>query len=261
MFYKFMGGTEEVLLDVFDKAVVDGSIKFASVLHCNDPFEFKFDTVKPSRAEFDQWHVEHDPHRSVEELENAWSSFSGTASDYNTNFLPRVQLMGQSFVLCLARKWDSHLMWAHYGASHSGFVICYKPSVVDALAELPNQYAGGDVNYSDQVPELRWFAGSQSEMLAPILGTKSTEWAYEEEYRVISIGPAGANAIFEKIDPDQIAGVILGARASSELAAKAMAVQKIRKDFSVERVTAKPGGFQLTAYPVDENVWTFSEFL
>jgi hypothetical protein len=152
-------------------------------------------------------------------------------------------------------------MWAHYGASHSGFVVCYKPSVTDALAELPNRYAGGDVNYSDQVPELRWFAGSQSDMLAPILGTKSTEWAYEEEYRVISHGPEDANAIFAKIDPDQIAGVILGAQASSELEAKAIVVQKIRKDFSVQRVTAKPGEFQLTSYFVNENVRRFSEFL
>lgn len=256
-----MGGTEEVLLDVFDKAVIDGSVKFASALHCNDPFEFKFTSVKPTRIQFDQWHARYDPLRSADELENAWSSFSGTASDFNTNFWPRAQLMAQSFVLCLARKWESHLMWSHYGASHSGFVVCYKPSVTDALEELPNRYAGGDVNYSDQVPQLRWFSGSQSEMLASILGTKSTEWAYEEEYRVITHGPAGASAIFEKVDPDQIAGVILGARASSELVAKAMAVQKIRNGFIVERVTAKPGGFALTAYPVDENVRTFSEFL
>lgn len=47
MFYKFMGGTEEVLLDVFDKAVVDGSIKFASAMHCYDPFKFKFTSVTP----------------------------------------------------------------------------------------------------------------------------------------------------------------------------------------------------------------------
>lgn len=261
MFYKFMGGSEEVLLDVFDKAVIDGSIKFASALHCNDPFEFKFISVKPSRVVFNQWHEKYDPLRSSDELENAWSSFSGKASEFNTNFRPRVQLMGQSFVFCLARKWDSHLMWAHYGASHSGFVVCYKPSVIDVLAELPNQYAGGDVKYSDKVPELRWYAGSLSYMLGPVLGTKSSEWAYEEEYRVVSHGPAGDNAIFENIDPDQIAGVILGARASAELEAKAMAVQKSRKGFSVERVAAKPGGFHLTAYPVDENVRTFSEFL
>ncbi|GAA3871605.1 DUF2971 domain-containing protein [Celeribacter arenosi] len=261
MFYKFMGGTEEVLLDVFDKAVVDGSVKFASAAHCNDPFEFKFTSVKPSRGVFDQWHAKYDPLRSADEIENAWSSFSGKASGFNTKFWPRIQLMGQSFVLSLARKWDSHLMWAHYGASHSGFVICYKPSVVDALSELPNQYASGDVNYSDQVPELRWFAGSLSDMLGPVLGTKSAEWAYEEEYRVISQGPAGANAIFEKIDPDQIAGVILGARASSELEAKAIAVQKSRKAFSVKRVAATSGDFRITSYPVDGKVRRFSEFL
>ena len=42
MFYKFMGGSDEDLVAVFDHAVVNGSLKFTSGARFNDPFEFKF---------------------------------------------------------------------------------------------------------------------------------------------------------------------------------------------------------------------------
>jgi hypothetical protein len=35
-----------------------GSLKFTSALHFNDPFEFKFESVAPTREAFDRWHVE-----------------------------------------------------------------------------------------------------------------------------------------------------------------------------------------------------------
>lgn len=56
MFYKFVGATEDALLDVFDKAVVQGSIKLGSATTFNDPFEFKFTSVAPTRDMFDVWH-------------------------------------------------------------------------------------------------------------------------------------------------------------------------------------------------------------
>lgn len=256
-----MGGTEDALLDVFNKAVVDGSIKFSSALHCNDPFEFKFQSVKPSRDDFDQWHKIYDPDRSPEELENAWASFSGASADYNTNFSPRAQLLSQVYILCLARNWNSHLMWAHYASSHTGFVVCYKQSIVEVLQGKQSWQASGEVRYSNEVPELRWFTGSQAAMLGPLLTTKSAEWSYEEEYRVINDGPAGGSAIFESVETHHIAGVILGARASSALEEKARALQKIRNRFSVERVAAESGKYTLTTYPAEKNMRRFTEFL
>ena len=56
MFYKFVGGDEPALLDIFEKAVSNGSLKFTSALDFNDPFEFKFNSVAPTREVFDLWH-------------------------------------------------------------------------------------------------------------------------------------------------------------------------------------------------------------
>jgi hypothetical protein len=261
MFYKFMGGPVHALLDVFEKAVVEGSIRFASVLGFNDPFEFKFISVPPTRAEFDRWHGIYDPTRSEVELDNAWRSFYGPAADFNTSFWPRAQLLGNLYMLCLARRWNSHLMWAHYATEHRGFVVRYKPELIDALAALDDWKGGGDVTYSDQVPQMRWFSRSPSEMLKPVVSTKSPEWSYEAEHRVLMHGPAGARAIFQSVNPDLIAGVIFGARAPEALIQKATALRSSRHGFTVEQVSSRPGRFDLVARTVDPNVRSLADFL
>lgn len=261
MFYKFMGGLEPALLEVFDKAVVEGSVRFASVLGCNDPFEFKFISVRPTRDEFNRWHRSYDPTRSEVELDNAWRSFDGPAADFNVSFWPRVQLLGNLYMLCLARRWNSHLMWAHYATDHRGFVVCYKPRLVDVLAALDGWIGGGDVTYSDQVPQMRWFSRSRSEMLAPVVSTKSPEWSYEAEHRVLMHGPAGASAVSQSVSPDLIAGVILGARAPEALVQKAMDLRSTRQDFAVEQVSSRSGSFDLVARTVDSSVRSIADFL
>lgn len=261
MFYKFMGGPESSLIDVFEKAVVQGSVRFASVLGFNDPCEFKFISVPPTRAQFDQWHRTYDPTRSQVEMDNAWRSFHGPAADFNTSFWPRAQLLGNLYMLCLSRKWDSHLMWAHYSTEHRGFVVCYKPELVDALLALDDCEGGGDVTYSDEVPQMHWFSRSPSEMLEPVVSTKSPEWSYEAEHRLLMHGPARERAIFRSVDPNLIGGVIFGARAPKALIQKATELQSSRFGFTVDQVSSRPDTFDLIARTLEPNVQSLSDFL
>ncbi|WP_262691999.1 DUF2971 domain-containing protein [Kordiimonas aestuarii] len=258
MYYKFIGGSEDALLEIFTKAVANGSVKFTPAHSFNDPFEFKFANVAPTRATFDRWHSIHAPHRTKDELENAWRSLSGPAKSYTAAFEPRLQLMKNIYVLCLAGRWDSHLMWAHYAAEHRGFVICYRPELITTLAEMPDHAGDGNVTYSDKVPEMRWFSGDQDAMATAILTTKSSEWTYEQEYRVLKQGPAGSSAIIRAVDPNLIAGVILGDRAPDKLAEKALGLQKTRKDFTVERIGSMSNSYKMIMRRVEPNVRIFS---
>lgn len=261
MFYKFMGGDEAALLEVFDLAVTGGSIRFGSTLRMNDPFEFKFTSIAPSREDFDRWHATYEPERSAEELENAWSSFEGPTAQFNTAFWPRARLLGSLYVLCLTQRWNSHLMWSHYASDHRGFVVCYKPELVDVLRREDEVEAWGNVQYCDDVPQLKWFATTKEEMLGPLLSSKSREWSYEGEYRVLMHGPAGDLATFAKIDPALISGVILGSRASESLIQKAFAEQQRRPGFTVEQLGSTGGSYSLNATPMDVNSRSFASFL
>ncbi|NJR80264.1 DUF2971 domain-containing protein [Sphingomonas corticis] len=251
MLHKFVGGDDAAILDVMDK-VLTGSLKFASAAHFNDPFEFKFKSVAPSRDRFDAWHRQHHPERSAAELENAWAAFAGPAADWNTSYAPRANVLSRLFVLCLVERWDSHLMWSHYTNAHRGFAVVYKPEVIDTLAASADHVGSGHVSYRAEPPELRWFEASPGEMLGPILFTKPTAWSYEKELRIVRAGePAGA--IFVTVDPSLISGVILGARAPASLIAKAIAARRSRPDLRVQQVSSG-GGYDLTLVEVDENL-------
>ncbi len=260
MFYKFVGGDEPTLLDIFEKAVSNGSLKFTSALNFNDPFEFKFHSVAPTREAFDLWHKVHDPDRSTEELKHGWASFSGQA-DWSTSFVPRHNLLSQAYVLCLTRRWDSHLMWAHYAHNHEGFAIIYRPEILAAVRLLPDHGGTGDVLYQDQLPDLKWFQGSHEDMLGPILFTKSAEWTYEREFRLILSGPPGMPALYPAIDPNLVAGVILGTRCPPAVASAALAWQLSRPEFLVQKVTSTSGSYALETYDMDPNISQYGHML
>lgn len=254
MFYKFMGGDDEALLKVFDAAVVGGSLKFGAATDFNDPFEFKFVSHPPTRDQFDSWHAVYEPGRTPDELKNAWESFSGPASDWNTCQVPRMNLLEQSYVLCLARRWDSHLMWAHYSSAHHGFAVRYRPEIIDVLRSLDGYGGDGDVTYSSAVPEYHWFTQSPEKSVGALLSTKSNEWQYEGEYRVVFCGEAGKNGLYRSIDPKLIDGVIFGTRAKCSLIDKALALQDERSDFQVEQVVSDSSSYEMKTRSLVANV-------
>jgi len=262
MLYKFVGGDDDILLDVFDKAVVQGSVKFGAAWAFNDPFEFKFSAVAPpSRESFEEWHLTYAPDKTEDQRENAWDAFSGAGVDWNTVMSPRITMLGSLYVLCLARRWASHLMWGHYARSHHGFVVCYKPAVLDAFQDLPGHLGQGNVDYRADVPELRWFTGDPTGAMAPLIASKSPEWAYEEEFRVVLAGPPVQDALFHTIAPELIAGVILGARAPERLIRRALDLRQRHPDFTVEQVSSKEGQYDLVAHRMDDHSRTIGDFL
>lgn len=261
MFYKFVQGDEPALLNIFEKAIVDGSLKFSSPLSFNDPFEFKFNSIAPSREEYDAWHREYDPDRSPEELERGWSSFSGPAADWNTHFMPRQMLLGHLKVLCLASEWNSHLMWGHYADDHRGFAIIYDSKIVKAVSDLPSFEASGPVAYASTVSNLRWFQASPSEMAHPVVFKKSDDWSYEKEFRLILSGDCNSAPHFACVDPTMVLGVILGSRSPARLIRRALDFRIARPDFLVQAITSKPATYTLERHDVTSNIRRYGQML
>ena len=261
MFYKFVQGDEPTLLDIFEKAVGNGGLKFSSPLSFNDPFEFKFKSIAPSRKEYDAWHREYDPDRSPEELERGWSSFSGPAADWNTRFVPRQMLLGHLKLLCLAGEWNSHLMWGHYAADHRGYAIIYDAEIVKAVGDLPDFEASAPVAYATTVPDLRWFQASPSEMVEPLVFTKSDDWSYEKEFRLILSGECNPAPHFVCIDPTLVLGVILGSRSPERLIQRALDFQSARPDFLVQGIRSNPSTYSLERHDVTAKIRRYGHML
>jgi hypothetical protein len=131
-------------------------------------------------------------------------------------------------VLSLCEVPDSLLMWAHYGVSHTGFVLELDPTHPYFNARRTTQDEFGhlrQVCYRDVRPSANLVDLDGPEMFL----VKSNEWSYEREWRVLRplkeahdvVNVNGEEIHLFQLPADAIKTVILGARASSTLAGQA----------------------------------------
>jgi hypothetical protein len=108
-------------------------------------------------------------------------------------------------IYCLTTIPDSTLMWSHYARNHTG--ICLEFAVDNPLFRLARP-----VRYRTTYPE---FAPARHEALELVL-TKSKDWIYENEFRLVSSSLDGALKVsgdYFLLPPGALVGVIIGCQA------------------------------------------------
>lgn len=124
-------------------------------------------------------------------------------------------------VACFSTELNQPLLWAHYGASHKGICVQYfvRPMTLAAKTNLL-QYS---VSYTTRLPPI-----SLTEVLfAPrnvgqrMLATKSIDWAYEKEWRLIHLTTKGDS--LDMPDGIEVASIIVGLSADPSDREKAFA--------------------------------------
>lgn len=83
-------------------------------------------------------------------------------------------------IYCLSERYDSLLMWAHYADKHQGFCIEF-----DADETTPFFGTAQKVRYSDTYPVVDFFNTPRDEQVDQIFLTKSEDWCYENEWRIV----------------------------------------------------------------------------
>ncbi|ELG4788131.1 hypothetical protein BBM86_05200 [Vibrio parahaemolyticus] len=144
-------------------------------------------------------------------------------------------------ILSLSEFWNNPLMWSHYAASHQGFCVGFDSehqyfdfnehqSTCHDMTVLP-------VNYSNQRFMLTTKRMDKKDVFNSLC-TKSTDWTYEGEIRMISslmkadktITKEPYNIALFKVPHDSITELTIGLRSSSELEKKA---RLLARDLSV----------------------------
>jgi hypothetical protein len=122
-------------------------------------------------------------------------------------------------VLCLTETPSNILMWAHYANCHTGVVLQF------ASLESSSWAAARPVAYREKMPllfdhdELLKFLTGRTAIdkerfrLESVL-TKSTDWRYEREWRVVWYGKEEIDYEDTKFDPTELTGIYLGCRTS-----------------------------------------------
>ncbi|HRF05221.1 DUF2971 domain-containing protein [Accumulibacter sp.] len=84
----------------------------------------------------------------------------------------------QTGVLCLSAAPDVPLMWSHYAESHAGVCLGFD-------SESDHFAIAQPVRYTRNRPTIDPTAQTKAQMLEASLFTKSLDWAYEEEWRIV----------------------------------------------------------------------------
>ncbi|KZN30035.1 hypothetical protein N480_03565 [Pseudoalteromonas luteoviolacea S2607] len=195
--------------------LTDGTMKFSHHSEFNDPFDCKLvydieksmeylksrpDLLKeagrrlkltPAQRLAKKKQMEHSIRRSLE------------SGEFHNSVIENVG------ICCLTKKPDNILMWSHYADNHKGVAIEF--NVNDAsnninMANIEEKLFGWDIEYTDYMPKI--IAGARDfDTVKDVFLKKSLEWAYEAEYRVLSMkkGPG-----IHRFDQQLISRVIAG---------------------------------------------------
>lgn len=187
--YKYLPFTEGSL-----QVIKSGTIKFSSPSIFNDPFD-----CKPSYT-LDLWSKPSGKEKQLMKRIGDFEKLSPAKRIQNLQkYRARIEnkvksgdfiedINRQYGVLCLSRNPLSILMWSHYANNHEGFLIEFKIPIVgneDDAKDLQNLLVPFPITYSKNRPVLEVFENVTHESLKKHLLTKSIDWEYEEEERVI----------------------------------------------------------------------------
>jgi hypothetical protein len=98
-------------------------------------------------------------------------------------------------VFSMSRRWNSILMWSHYGDFHKGYCIGFNEKI---LIDSKCFEFGGDVNYTNDFPIINPLINYKAEdRVFSQTHYKAKDWEYEEEFRL-------ANLYFDKTEKTSI---------------------------------------------------------
>ena len=147
---------------------------------------------------------------------------------YRQAFYRQLRLAQENVgIFSVSRRWNSSLMWAHYANSHSG--ICVGFDRLHSFFVRDNQITKSfmpltAVKYSENRAQVTDTSHNINAMIEN-LTTKSIDWAYEEEERLIitsnqaactNRATIGAPVFLFKVPHTAITEIILGANSSTE---------------------------------------------
>ena len=223
------------------------SIRFTQPVLFNDPFESKphltygltLEEIKQALSK--SWSEYGWSTEAVREFENSVSrefleDFSSLSYDHHEEIYDNI---GSNIgVLSLTEKCNNLLMWAHYAQSHEGFVIGFDPSH-HFFSSRKNDGQIGElqkVRYSNERPK----KSINSVSLFDVYLTKSKEWEYEQEFRLLRhLDTADTKFPVEpypvclfKLPPSCIRSVLFGCRMNDTVRDRILSTLKSDADYS-----------------------------
>lgn len=221
--------------DNFIATLIKKQIWFSSPNDFNDPFDCNLKCHYLKDVEFEERINDElrDVYNSVDNNEEFFKTHKvltaiaeahddnlrKNTSKLNTNLQDTVKDTG---IACFSKKNDSILMWSHYADNHKGVCLKFKTSDSEFFDKMAT------VMYTEKFPNLNnEFRYSDSQNF--LFFTKSKEWEYEEEVRVLK----KPRQLF-KFKPEVLDSIYFGAKCTEEK--RKEIIELVRKINGYEKV-------------------------
>lgn len=118
----------------------------------------------------------------------------------------------RTFATCFSEEPASMLMWSHYADNHQGMVLEYQFLNIDLEKDIDVFIGLNPVIYTDNLLNLQEYKGVRDKISIPTLAaiSKSKEWSYEKEWRLIIHRDSNDQGIAVKVIKPSC--IILGTR-------------------------------------------------
>jgi hypothetical protein len=144
---------------------------------------------------------------------------------------------------CFSTDPASMLMWSYYAEGHSGVAVRFNTALRD-LGRL-SPVIPIEVKYTNSFPNTSYYS-TPDERVLTVLGTKSSAWLHEQEWRLVLEGRTGD----VEVPSSLIDGVVLGMRIDPkrEEAVRSWVTKRTRP-VDLLRVEHRPNSFELEVVP------------
>ncbi|MEI8614923.1 DUF2971 domain-containing protein [Shewanella sp. PP-He15 brown] len=236
MIYKYIGtSSPEESIKILEYFVNDGSIMASNPRTFNDPSEFKVKyNFEADKGIIQERFFVDNPSKSIHDFESWYNSFNENSKWY-IGYETRKNLLHSTGVVCFTTESENYLMWSHYAKSHTGFCIGFDDEILDTIESYQ---AKGPVEYSNEVPEFKYYSQTVEDFYKVVFFNKSTSWAYEKEFRVVT-----DRCGIKKFNKSLIKEIIIGCKSPVEL--DQFVRQYINTEIAVYHMIDLPSAYQL----------------
>lgn len=220
--YKFRGLSRK---DRIEQAFRSQILYWPAISELNDPFESKPRIVSPPiRSALDKRKVEHSAFelfrrngmsREEAKARSKAASLPGfldkRAIEITREIPPALEIYR---IYSLAGNCQSILLWSHYAEAHTGICLGFSTHKTDFGEAM-------EVHYSKDLATVDFFDREHETNLRAMALTKSDEWRYEHEFRLVSQEPTPSGMLpvnnhLYVFDPACLTEVIMGCNISPE---------------------------------------------
>lgn len=138
--------------------------------------KWALDDIRRGRLKISKIDDMNDPY----ELRSVFSDHAGSQKALSGT---AYEILLRNGALCFSRRWDSILMWSHYGDRHKG--ICLGFDILNGVARPVTYIREPILTGNLAVEHLSEFAVEERKKIVDaLLGKKYSGWKYEKEIRV-----------------------------------------------------------------------------